>query len=45
VFSIFVILVLSFWAIAHWANKFDEDGAVKKVAKQGLINVISRWMK
>jgi hypothetical protein len=43
--SFVFLLVLSCWAIGHWAKKLDDDGAVRSVAKQGLINVISRWIK
>ncbi len=43
--SFICLLVLSCWAIGHWVKKLDDDGAVRSVAKQGLINVLSRWMK
>jgi hypothetical protein len=43
--SFILFLVLLWWAISHWVKKLDDDGAVRSAAKQGLINVITRWMK
>jgi hypothetical protein len=43
--SFIVLLVLLCWAIGHLAKKLDDDGAVRSVARQGLINVILRWLK
>jgi hypothetical protein len=43
--SFICLLVLLCWAISHWVKKLDDDGAVRSAAKQGLINMVSRWMK
>jgi hypothetical protein len=44
-FSFICLLVLFCWAINHWVKKLDDDGAVRSAAKQGLINMFSRWTK
>jgi len=37
--------VLGLWAIGYWVKKLDENGVARSIAKQSLINVISRWLK
>jgi hypothetical protein len=43
--SFFCFILLTCWAVGHLVKKLDGDGSVRSVAKQGIINVISRWMK
>ena len=43
--SFICLLVLFCFAIGHLMKKLDDDGALRNVAKQGIINAISRWVK
>ena len=41
----FLILGFGLWVICRQLKKADPEGKVKNAAKEGLVRVLSRWLK
>ena len=45
ILTLMLVFSLGIWGFGRFMRKFDTDGRVKGAAREGVVNLLGKWLK